>query len=207
LGLIYTLSSGAPASITSSNMLYGNGVPDIVHPVDFNKLKGVRWGIRNTPTSPFLEGRYFDNNDVFVGVDDPQCARVAQIIRSRCTLNALAMVVPAETPDSFTLPDGRTAQLVLQHPQPGQRGTLGTNSVIGMGTWRLDANLGKTFQISESKSFTVRFDAQNVLNHPQPGNPVLNINAQDALGNPTPFGQITTKTGGRSLQGQLRLNF
>jgi hypothetical protein len=41
-----------------------------------------------------------------------------------------------------------------------------------------------------------------VLNHPQPGNPNLSINASI-----TPFGQITTKTGGRVFQGQLRLNF
>jgi hypothetical protein len=38
-----------------------------------------------------------------------------------------------------------------------------------MGNWRFDANLGKTFRISESKSLQVGFDAQNVLNHPQPG--------------------------------------
>ena len=55
-------------------MLYGNGLPDVRHPVDFNKLKGVRWGIRNTPTSTFLEGRYFDNDDIFVKVDDPSAA-------------------------------------------------------------------------------------------------------------------------------------
>ena len=47
LGLIYNLSSGAPTSITAQSMLYGNGLPDVVNPVDFNKIKGVRWGIRN----------------------------------------------------------------------------------------------------------------------------------------------------------------
>src|SRR6185295_6677212 len=113
LGLIYNLSSGAPSSITASSMLYGNGVPDIVVPVDFNKLAGTRWGIE---AGNFLEGRYFDNNDLFVKVDDPQCATVTSLqglnANNRCTLDALAMVVPAGTAGSFALNDGtnRSAQ-------------------------------------------------------------------------------------------------
>jgi hypothetical protein len=117
------------------------------------------------------------------------------------------MVVPDGTEDSFLLPDGRRVQILLQHAQPGKKGNLGNNTVVGLGSWRFDANLGKTFQITESKSLQVRFDAQNILNHPQPGNPSLNINAADAFGNSIPFGQITTKTGTRLLQGQLRLSF
>jgi hypothetical protein len=124
-------------------------------------------------------------------------------------LNALAMVVPVNTPDSAPVSfytrgssDNRNVQIVLQNAQPGKKGNLGNNTVVGLGNWRFDANLGKTFQISESKSLQVRFDAQNVLNHPQPGNPSLNINS-----NNSPFGQITTKSQGRSLQGQLRFTF
>jgi hypothetical protein len=213
LGLIYNLSSGAPTSITATSMLYGNGVPDVVRPVDFNALKGIRWDIRNTPTSPFLEGRYFDNNDTFVKVDDPQCFTVTNLQNLsglapatglpnlRCSLNALAMVVPAGTPDAQLLPDGRSAVIVLQHAQPGKKGNLGNNTVVNRGTWRFDANLGKTFRITESKSLQVRFDAQNVLNHPQPGSPALSIT------DGSPFGQITTKTGTRLFQGQMRLSF
>jgi hypothetical protein len=88
---------------------------------------------------------------------------------------------------------------------------LGSNTVIGLGSWRFDANLGKSFRISESKSLQVRFDAQNVLNHPQPANPNL------AITGTAPFGQIATttgffgttygKSGGRLFQGQLRFTF
>lgn len=214
LGLIYNLSSGAPTSITATSMLYGNGLPDVRHPVDFNRFSGVRWGIRN---GSLLEGRYFDRGDVFVSVDDPQCYNVTtnQLLYAaggataapRCTLNALAMVVPVGTPDSAPVStysrgstDTRNVQIILQHPQPGTRGNLGNNTIIGLGTWRFDANLGKTFKVSENKSLQVRFDALNVLNHPQPGTPVLNINNDS-------FGQITTKTGGRTMQGQLRFVF
>ena len=82
---------------------------------------------------------------------------------------------------------------------------------MGLGTWRFDANLGKTFQISESKSLQIRFDAQNVLNHPQPNTPNLSITGTapfGQIGDTSVFGATTyAKTGGRALQGQLRLNF
>jgi hypothetical protein len=96
---------------------------------------------------------------------------------------------------------------VLQHPQPGQRGNLGNNEVVGLGFYRFDANLGKTFRISESKSLQVRFDALNVLNHPQPGNPNLNLDLSGFPLASVPFGQISGKTGTRTMQGQLRFSF
>jgi hypothetical protein len=125
------------------------------------------------------------------------------------------MVVPSGTPDSGTVAsfggaatDSRNVQIVLQHPQPGTRGNLGNNILRGLGSYRFDANLGKTFKLAETKSLVVRFDALNVLNHPLPANPNLNIDAIGAL----PFGQLATKGCGaagqcRAMQGQLRFNF
>jgi hypothetical protein len=215
LGLIWNVSSGQPTSITATSLLYANGVPDVRHPVDFNRIKGLRWGI---PAGNNLEGRYFDNADVFVRVDDPGCLNVTNLQNLsglapatgtpnlRCSLDALAMVVPAGTPDSFAelgtgnVPTGRTLQVVLQHPKPGMKGNLGNNTVIGLGSWRFDANLGKTFRITESKSLQIRFDAQNVMNHPQPGAITLAITSAN-------FGAVTTKTGGRVMQGQMRFSF
>jgi hypothetical protein len=209
--LIYNLSSGAPTSITAQSMLYGNGIPDIVYPVDFNDLKGVRWGTRN---GAFLEGRYFDNNDLFVKVDDPQCGIVTSLqnlnnvvggVQTRCTLDALAMAVPAGTAGSTDrlFADGvtRPSVIVLQHAQPGKKGTLGNNTVIGLGSFRFDASLGKTFRITESKSLQVNFESQNVLNHPQPATPSLSITDTNY------FGRINQKSQGRLLQGQLRFSF
>jgi len=43
-------------------------------------------------------------------------------------------------------------------------------------------------------------DASNLFNHPTPGNPNLNINSGT-------FGEINTKTGFRTLAGQVRLEF
>jgi hypothetical protein len=69
-----------------------------------------------------------------------------------------------------------------------------------LGVIRFDANLGKTFKVTESKSLSIRVDATNVLNHPTPVGPALSINSDD-------FGLSTSKTGGRSFQGQLRFTF
>jgi hypothetical protein len=202
LGLIYNLSSGAPISITSNTMLYGNGVPDVVYPVNFNEMRGVRWSTQN---GQFIEGRYFDNNDTFVKVDDPQCATLVSNLAPLCTLDALAMAVPAGTAGAVnrTFADGvsRPSVVVLQHAQPGKKGNLGNNTIFGLGSYRFDANLGKTFKISESKNVQVRFDAQNILNHPQPAAPSLSITDANY------FGRIATKTGNRLFQGQLRFNF
>lgn len=219
LGMVYNLSSGVPTSITATSMLYQNGLPDMVYPVDFNKIKGVRWGVQ---AGNFLEGRYFDNNDMFVKIDDPSCFNVTPLqnlnglapttgaATLRCTLDALAMAVPAGTAGAVNRPfnDGvtRPSVIVLQHPQPGKKGNLGNNTLIGLGSWRFDANLSKTFRITESKSLAVRIDAQNVMNHPQPGNPSLTI-APPGFGASVPFGQINNKGGGRLMQGSLRLSF
>jgi hypothetical protein len=47
---------------------------------------------------------------------------------------------------------------------------------------------------------TFRLDANNIFNHPTPGNPNLDINSGA-------FGEISTKTGSRTLAGQIRFEF
>jgi len=205
---ILNLSSAPWANITAVNRMYGTGVPDIVYPINFESAKDYEWG--NLPSGSQLNANSFGNR--FVSVPDPQCNVVTtqqslnQAVGStsaRCTLRALAMVVPSNTAGAFTLSDGtnRSAVIVLQNPLPGTKGTLGQNVVKTFGFMRFDASASKTFSVGETKSFQVRIDATNVLNHPTPGNPTLDIN-----GNNT-FGNITTKTGTRAFQGQLRLSF
>jgi hypothetical protein len=102
---ILNLASGAPTSITAQNMLDAAGVPDIVRSFDPNDAT-VQWndGAR--------AGNYF--GDAFSKVRDPQCAAIADNLRSLCTLNAVAD------------PSGN---IVLQNPLPGSRGTLGQNII------------------------------------------------------------------------------
>jgi hypothetical protein len=210
-GFIYTVSSGVPTSITAQNMLYANGVPDVVNADLLKELiddAGVRWG---APAGIFTEGRYFDPAK-WTKVADPQCGAVSSQITTgsvRCLLQAVAKIVPAGTAGSVPLNDGtgNSGLIVLQNPQPGTRGNLGQNVLRVLPVWRFDANIAKAFRITETKSLQFRADAFNVLNHPQPGNPNLSINPNLISGAAVPWGQITTKTGNRVFQGQLRLQF
>jgi len=121
-------------------------------------------------------------------VDDPQCGQITSLqgLNTQCTLDAVAD------------PSGK---IVFQTPQPGTRGTLGQRTFEGPGQWRFDANLQKSFKLSESKTLQFRMDARNVLNHPELNAPVL------ALTN-TSFGTINGKTNlRRQFQAQLRLIF
>ena len=88
--------------------------------------------------------------------------------------------------------DAKTGQILLQNAAPGKRGTLGTNTLQAPGVWNFDASMSKTFRVSESKSAQIRMDASNVLNHPTPLAPTLDINSE------TPFGYMTDgKSGSR----------
>lgn len=89
---------------------------------------------------------------------------------------------------------------MLQHPRPGELGTLGLNTITGPGSWEVDLNIEKSIQIGEARSVSVRMDAQNIFNHPTPANPNLNINSGV-------FGEIRNKTGNREISAQIRLDF
>jgi hypothetical protein len=192
MGWIWNMASGAPSSITTNNMLYANGTPDIVGPFPFDS-RNIQWGNVTTSTGQ-LNGSMFDPAK-FALVRDPQCTAEAVQLQSLCTLNALQ--------------DVGTGQLLLQNPLPGKRGTLGQNIISGIPDFRLDANISKTFKISESKSVQVRIDTNNVLNHPLLSAPSLALNP----GGGTAFGTITNKGGiastpnFRQFQGEIRISF
>ncbi len=189
-GWIVNVNSGAPTSITAQSMLYANGTPDIVGPFD-PRAAGVQWA----------EGASFGNYfkpGAFITDKDPQCQNSQIVTTSQgfnglCTLNAVY--------------DAQTRQVLLENPLPGHRGTLGQRVVEVPGRWRFDANMRKQFRVAESKSLEFRVDASNIFNHPEPANPILDINN-------TNFGQITATNIAtaksslhRQFQAQLRLSF
>jgi hypothetical protein len=153
VGWFYSAASGAVADIVAQNMLYANGVPDIVGPFDPAAVR-VQWqeGAAN--------GTYLGS---YSQVRDPQCNALTTLqgLRDRCTLNAVA--------------DG-SGNIVLQHPQPGKAGTLGRGILENPGDWSLDMTLAKRVRVSEKTSLQFRVETLNVFNHPTPSNPVLDIN-------------------------------
>jgi hypothetical protein len=149
--------------------------------------------------------------------DDPQCFnRVGGIdamgfnLQDSCTLNALALIAPANTPGVIALApaaDGtpRWGVPVLQNSLPGTQGTQGARMIRLPGRWFFDANISKRFQLTESKTLQIRIDANNILNHPNPGEPNFNVQSDD-------FGRVTADkvsnaASPRAFQAQLRLTF
>jgi hypothetical protein len=182
-GWIVNVNSGQPLSIAAQSMLYANGTANVVGP--FDKAGHVKWG------GAAASGSYFMGGDL-TQVKDPQCATVttAQNLRQLCTLNAVA--------------DAKTGQVLLQNSLPGRRGNLSQRVVEGPGRWRFDANVTKSVKVSETKNVQFRLDATDVLNHPEPATPILDINVPS-------FGLITGLNAKsvlhRQFQAQLRFNF
>ena len=150
-------------------------------------------------------------NTKYVTQRDPQCdntALVAASLSAFCTLNGLAMRVDAGTSGSYLLSDGTSAVNVLVNPKPGEYGTFGARQLDSWGQVFLDANVQKSFRLTESKQLSIRIDSTNIMNHPQLATPNFTVGG-------TAFGQIANKGnaifgGGpvqRTFQGQLRLTF
>jgi hypothetical protein len=200
------MSTGQPANIGGAGtMRYGNPRYVVASPLWEIPKAEVKWDGPNGDT-----GTVF--GDKFVTQRDPQCldtTLVAASLTGFCTLNSLAMKVPANTPGAVVLADGSSVVNVLINPKPGEIGTLGTRTLDSFGTFFLDGNVQKSFRLSETKALSFRVDATNILNHPQPAAPNFNVGA-------TPFGQISTKGTTifaqptpvqRNFQGSVRLTF
>jgi len=178
VSVILNLLSGSPLDITGTNTYIGGGYPEVVGSLD--AIKNGHGTMTSGLPTWYPAG-------TFTFPDDPQCAAVTtlQTTQASCSNNALADA------------DGN---LLVVNSQPGKLGNLGPGVIYGPGNIGFNLSAGKTVRVSESKSFQVRVDAANVLNHPLLGNPNLNINS-------TNFGQITTVTGSRTFQGTLRFSF
>ena len=191
---ITNASSGTPLSIAANNMLYANGVPDIVDGgFDFSSV-GVYW------PHGASAGNYFQNR--YTSADDPVCSSsaVAPSIQSFCTLNGVK--------------DANSGNFVLVHPAPGKRGNLGLNKLNNIMRWNVDMSIAKAVHIGESKTVRIRLDSTNIFNHPFasgtlgvsgtrivfPTSPAVSINSGT-------FGAFTYKVGGRTFQFMARYDF
>jgi hypothetical protein len=91
---------------------------------------------------------------------------------------------------------------IFQNPGPGTTGNLGLSlsRVEGPGDVGFDVALQKSIQFSESRTFSLRADALNILNAPQWNNPNTDINSAS-------FGRITSASGERSIVVNARIDF
>ena len=208
---ILNLGTGQPASIGGAETTrYGNPRYAVASPLWKIPKGNVKWDGPGGNTGTFF-------GDTYVTQKDPQCSDATLVAASLfpfCTLNSLAMKVSSNTPSAIVLPDGTSVVNVLVNPKPGEIGTLGNRTLDSFGIFFLDGNVQKSFRLTESKQISLRVDATNILNHPQPNAPNFTVGAT-AAGVPLAFGQIVGKgaasfTGPpvqRNFQAQIRVTF
>ncbi|HLJ44646.1 MAG TPA: TonB-dependent receptor [Bryobacteraceae bacterium] len=94
-------------------------------------------------------------------------------------------------------------------PSPGTFGTSAKGVIIGPSSWVIDSQVAKNFAITERLRLRCELGATNLLNHPNWGNPNLNITSIGAAGVITSVGYGNGTTGGvgldSSAQRALRL--
>jgi hypothetical protein len=196
---IFNRTSGYPFNIVpDTSHMYrsatnGGARFNVVSP-NWTIPKGqVQWDGPNNNT-----GTYYGSTSPFISTLDPQCRSLVVSatdamgtnLQSSCTMNALAR----------RNDDGSVGEILLANTMPGQVGNLHDRSLINFGRWDLDASASKSFQIDESKSIQIRIDAKNIMNHPTPSSSGFGTGV-------TNLGLISSKTGSRQFQGQLRLTF
>ena len=172
---ILNMENGSPGSVTGAGtMRYANARYVVASPLWQIPEGQVEWD------GPGGNSGTFYGTDTYVRVVDPQCGNASQISQTdsrgyafagNCTLVGLAMRVSAGTPDSYLLDPNDPASTVVNvliNPKPGEFGTLGNQTLERWGAFDLDANLQKTFRLTESKSLSVRIDSDKHL-EPSPG--------------------------------------
>jgi hypothetical protein len=210
--VIFNVSSGNPRTIIGAPLTYATGnqnldagqrrVDVVSSKFDGNMSGHVEWNGPGNNT-----GLYY--GDRWVQVEDPQCQLVNKAdsmgfnlyTNGNCGLNAIALKNP----------DGTIGDIVLRNPTPGRMGNA-PFTLEAPGKWKFDANISKSFRLTESKSLQIRIDAENVLNHPDVVDPSPQTGSSINTDGIT-FGQILTKGGNgsgaspRAFQAQLRFTF
>jgi hypothetical protein len=180
LGGIASYTSGAPLTITAGeNPLGGTSqFPDIVSafPKSIGELR---------PSAAA------GNREYFTGLQ-------------RITDPGRSFVTPVDGLNTaysrFAIADS-SGGILLQHAAYGKIGNMGQNWIEGPGVYSVDLDLLKRLRIGESKTFVLRLDAVNVLNHPTWGNPNVNLNSAS-------FGLVALPaTGNRQFTFNLRMEF
>src|SRR5262249_38391684 len=122
------------------------------------------WKRQLKHATTFVSQMMWNDGSLTATIALPTCAgisctsQVAATLTSFCTLQSLAMKVPANTPGAVQQADGSYVVSVLVNPKPGEIGTLGNRSLTSFGTWFLDGNIQKTFRIRERNQLTFRMD-------------------------------------------------
>lgn len=82
----------------------------------------------------------------------------------------------------------------------GEWGSAGRNIITGPGLFSLNASAGRVFRVSDRRSFDLRVDSTNALNH-------VTYTSWNATFGSAQFGLPTSANGMRTIQATLRFRF
>jgi len=226
LSWVGTKTSGLPMNLTNTGTsMWGGTSVDLVNPDLFDSKsghvtwdKGAAYGLYwAADPSTIPAGATFRSK--YMQVADPQCNNPSMVaagtLQTTCAANLHALAV-VKGFDSNNQPVA--GAIVFQRAKPGVRGNYKPYDITGPGRWSLDMALSKNIEFKEGISFNIRFDAQNIFNHPTPSGtyPYFTNNYRDTtVYNPTsgldttttPLGYLQYKGGHRTFAAKLRLSF
>jgi hypothetical protein len=247
LSWVYSMESGPPLSVTGSSVLYGRSWPVLVRSDLWNDKQGkarMQWGDKGE----FLPGTYLAREYVNVldrNICNPdrmtpalyaaQCESASGVIYGTYALalaerNSSGALVPVKYDRDTMGDDGvmykaGTDVIVFRNADQSDGRNAGgnykPNRMTAQGRRTFDMAITKRIEFMEGKSFELRVDAQNVLNHPTPsyntGTPILESGGRymsidsPALGIATagqlPYGSLNLKTGHRTFQARMAFRF
>jgi len=248
LSWVVSMESGPPLSVTGSSVLWSRSWPILVRSDLWDDKQGkarMEWG----PNGEFIPGTYLSKEYINVldrNICKPgrmtsslyggQCENAAGVVLGAPYALALATrdskgtLVPVKY-DSDTVGDdgvlykaGTDVIVFRNADQSDGRNATGNympNRMTGLGRRSIDMAVSKKIEFMEGKTFELRIDAQNILNHASPsyntGTPILESGGRYMSIDPPsmtvnsvgvlPFGSLNLKTGHRTFQARLALRF
>jgi hypothetical protein len=215
---VSTITVQNPANIKGDKSSCGFDFRDVFNTTvvassHFNSLHGIASGVVNhweisplvhaTDGNPFTVTSGIDNSLIDVNNDRPNVANASAIysgakIKSGASTNAQYLNLASA--GAFT-----------QNPA-GTFGNSGRFAYRGPKFFQADAALTRSFPLNEKLAMNFRFEAFNLLNHPNfaaPGSSSGYLASSTALNSKT-FGQVTSTTqgyGARIFQGAVKITF
>ena len=240
------MESGPPVSVTGASVLWGRGWPILVRSDLWDDKQGkarMEWG----PNGEFLPGTYLGRDYVKV-LDRNICnpdRMTSDLYEANCERAGIAnTAAPHAVALGARQPDGSLVAARYERDTMGDDGILyskgdeiivfrnadqsdGRNAtgtykpyrMTALGRFSFDMSMTKKIEFMEGKSFEIRVDAQNILNHATPigtqspsvvesGGRWISIdNPSFNASNVGVMGELLNKVGHRSFQARLAVRF
>ena len=160
-------------------------------------LSGAPFNVTSGQDNSFTNNNSLDRPNLVPGV--PVYARVAF---KRTASAANHQYLNPAAFHQITTDAGCASGTTPNCPSNGKFGNISRNAFRGIPAYNLDAQLSRIFVLRDQLHLDLRLESFNLLNHPNFGSPVSNLNTTST------FGQVaSTSNNARQFQGGIKLIF